>query len=241
MKPIIKATLLSGFTAPLWAAAILVVSLLFNWNALVLIKPVVFYYILSAYIDLNNMDPEAKMLLEAFFSYLPFLVFGMLGGFLISLFWNCVPKYITKDNIIISSLKHRTRSFGAYCLFIGESIFGIVALLSLPLYILSFIFPREELWTQGPPIQETVIKLALLVLVTTLSARFVWRCEVYIAKERQSAAQILPVEQQQHPLAVRVTAVFGISLVSALAIYMLVSVIVLTLPSLALIDDILQL
>jgi len=230
MKSIIKATLLSGFTVPLWAAAFVAVILLFNWNALELLLMPFYYffqYFLDYFIDYSGMSAETKMFLTFHivfvYSYVPFLVFGMLGGFLFSLYWKCIPEHRRKDDKIISSLKHRTQSLGDYSLFIGESFLGIVALLSLPLCILSLIFPPEVEWIPGSPIQVTLIKLALAVLVTALCARLVWRCEVHIAEERQSAAQSLPAEKQRRPIAVKLTVAFGNLLVIVLTFQIIVS------------------
>jgi hypothetical protein len=226
MKPIIKATLLSGFTAPLWAGAILVVILLFNWDILRLPIENFFEY----YVDFGDAEgPSAfvamVLIFDVFllFSYVPFLVFGMFIGFILSIYFKFIPEHRRKDYKIISSLKYRARSFRDYCLFIGESFLGIVALLSLPLCILSLIIPPEVEWIPGPPIQVTLIKLALAVLVTALSARIIWRCEVHITEEIQSAAQSLPAEKQRHPIAVKLTVAFGNLLVSVLTIQIIVS------------------
>lgn len=229
MKPIIKAPLLSGCTAPLWAGAFVTVILLFNWDILRL--PIVCFFEYFLYF-VDTGDAEGPKVFAAMififlflllFSYLPFFVFGMFVGFILSIYFKFIPEHRRKDYKIISSLKYRTRSFRDYCLFIGESFLGIVALLSLPLCILSLIFQPEAEWIPGSPIQVSLIKLALAVLVTALSARLVWRCEVHIAGERQSAAQSLPAEKQRHPIAVKLTVAFGNLLLSVLTFQIIVS------------------
>ncbi len=226
MKPVIKTTLLSGFTAPLWVGPFLAVSMLLNQDILRL--PIEYFF--DYFIDFGDNPGKIAFVEMVFifyllllFLYVPFLVFGMLGGFLFSLYWKFIPEHRRKDYKIISSLKYRARSFRDYCLFIGESFLGIVALLSLPLCILSLIFPPEAEWIPGSPIQVTLIKLVLAVLLTALSARLVWRCEVHIAEERRSAAQAPTTEKQQHPIAVRLTTAFGNLLVFVLTLQIIVS------------------
>ena len=214
MKHIIKATLLSGLTTVLWFYVFLVVGTFLIPQILGLLS----YSI--EYIIPIGLSAEGKMffVIAVFvLGFIPIFIFGMLFGFIVSLFYYLNPKKITRDNNLISSLKHRTRSFGAYCLFIGEGLFGIVALLGLSHCILTFIFPPEVKWMCTP------LMLAWAVLVTALSVWIIWRCEVYIAEERQSAAQTL---HSKHKWYQRVVTAFGVLPMLPLAINIYVALFV---------------
>ena len=223
MKDIFKTIGISGFTGTVWFGVFVLVSLVFSRYAL---APVLFPIgrILDVFIDIYNLDFGIVCLLMLFYPYVPGLFLGLMAGILFFIFWSYVPEHKRKECKWASSLKYRTRSFLSYCLFLGESVFGIVALLSLPFYILNLIFPREE-WMSGTPIQVALIKLVVAIGVTVLSALIVWKCEVYIAKEKQSAAPSLPAAQQQYPPSVLFAMLLGGILVTVLGIYMIVGII----------------
>lgn len=223
MKSILKIVAVSGFTGTVWFGVFVLVSLVFSRYVLALVLfPI--GRVLDVFIDIYNLDFGTVSFLMMFYPYVPGLLLGLMVGTLFSIFWSHVPEHERKGFIRVSSLKYRTRSFSSYCLFLGESVFGIVALLSLPFYILNLIFSLEE-WMSGTPIQVALIKLVVAIGVTVFSALIVLRCESFIAKEKQSAAPSLPAVQQQYPLSVQVAMLLGGILVAVLGIYMIVGII----------------
>jgi len=68
---------------------------------------------------------------------------------------------------------------------------------------------------------DDFIKLIAAVFLAIASVLIIWKCEAYIAKEKQSAAQALPAEQQQMPTTVVLVMPIGILLLAATALYML--------------------
>ena len=134
MKFIIKTTLLGGFTGAIWFRILSLISLLFNEKA---------YWISISPIRLltDFIPPDAGMVILLLHRYGPGLFFGLIGGFLYSLFWNSVPEHKRKENKMLSSLKYRTRSFFQYCLLLGESTLGVIALFTPLLCILNLFLP----------------------------------------------------------------------------------------------------
>jgi hypothetical protein len=186
-----------------------------------------------------NLRPDGALLMLILFPYVPGLVFGMLAGFFYSLFWSFVPEHKRKESVLFSSLKHRTRSFLSYCLFLGESTLCVVALESLFLCAMCIVFSPEKsvkilnaigypeyfseniLKTLVSNNSDDFIKLIAAVFLAIASVLIIWKCEAYIAKEKQSAAQALPAEQQQMPTTVVLVMPIGILLLAATALYML--------------------
>lgn len=228
--------LLGGFTGAVLHGVFILIALLFHKIAFwVSIFPM--YPLSISICESYNLRPDGALLMLILFPYVPGLVFGMLAGFFYSLFWSFVPEHKRKESVLLSSLKHRTCSFLSYCLFLGESTLCVVALGSL--FTTGVIFSPEKsveiLNAIGYPehfserILETLvsnnsddfIKLIAAVFLAIASVLIIWKCEAYIAKEKQSAAQALPAEQQQMPTTVVLVMPFGILLLAAMALYML--------------------
>lgn len=221
MKFIIKTTLLGGFTGAVWYGVFVLIALLFSEIAFEMsmsltLSPIIF--IVESY-RLNSDDALGMNIL---FQYVPGLVFGMAAGFVISLYWSSVPEHKRKENKMLSFLKYRNRSFLYYCIFLGESTLFLVALLTPLLCILDFVFHLES--PNGKDILIPDQSTALLVgfFMTIFSVLIIWGCENHIAKEKQSAAQVLPAGQQEEPALVVPVMLVGILLLAAMGIYMLI-------------------
>jgi len=238
MKFIIKTTLLGGFTGAVLHGVFILIALLFHEIAFwVSIFPM--YPLSISIYESYNLRPDGALLMLILFPYVPGLVFGMLAGFFYSLFWSFVPEHKRKESVLFSSLKHRTRSFLSYCLFLGESTLCVVALESLFLCAMCIVFSPEKsvkilnaigypeyfteniLKTLVSNNSDDFIKLIAAVFLAIASVLIIWKCEAYIAKEKQSAAQALPAEQQQMPTTVVLVMPIGILLLAATALYML--------------------
>lgn len=238
MKFIIKTTLLGGFTGAVLHGVFILIALLFHEIAFwVSIFPM--YPLSISIYESYNLRPDGALLMLILFPYVPGLVFGMLTGFFYSLFWSFVPEHKRKESVLFSSLKHRTRSFLSYCLFLGESTLCVVALESLFLCAMCIVFSPEKsvkilnaigypeyfseniLKTLVSNNSDDFIKLIAAVFLAIASVLIIWKCEAYIAKEKQSAAQALPAEQQQMPTTVVLVMPIGILLLAATALYML--------------------
>ncbi len=239
MKFIIKTTLLGGFTGAVWYGVFILICLLFHKIAFeISLWP--FGTLTFLISERYNLKTDTVWYILLFFPYLPGLVLGMMAGFVISLYGSFVPEHVRKKSAWISSLKYRTRSFLSYCLFLGESTLCIAGLGSLFLCIMGVVFSPEQsvrilcaidhlisetfLRTLTTNNSDNFIKLIAAILLASFSALTVWRCEVYIAKEKQNTAQNLPGEQSPKTTTVIIVSfviVLGILLVSAMTLFML--------------------
>ena len=239
MKFIIKTTLLGGFTGAVLHGVFILIALLFHEIAFwVSIFPMY-----SLVCESYNSGQEGAMFVLVWIPYVPGLVFGMLTGFFYSLFWSFVPEHKRKESVLFSSLKHRTRSFLSYCLFLGESTLCVVALESLFLCAMCIVFSPEKsvkilnaigypeyfseniLKTLVSNNSDDFIKLIAAVFLAIASVLIIWKCEAYIAKEKQSATPSLPAAQQQYPPSVQFAMLLGGILVTVLGVYMIVGII----------------
>ena len=242
MKFIIKTTLLGGFTGAVWFMVFAFVCFIFNVYALF---PVAgpFYWILTLLINIFYLDYDTTPMIALFLPFFPGLIYGLIAGFLFSLFWNRVPEHKRKEYKFLSSLKYRTHSFLSYFLFLGEGSLCIVTL-SLPLFILHLIIYlilthifHTELWMHLT-IEISLIMLIMSALLTALTAPLVRKCEAYNRKLFPSEADepLYPSileEEQQIPLSVGVTmflgGILGVIEAAALTLYMLVMMVFLLL------------
>lgn len=231
----VKTMIVGGFTGAVLHGVFILIALLFHQIAFWVSVFPMYSLVCESY---NSGQYDALFVL-VWIPYVPGLVFGMLAGFFYSLFWSFVPEHKRKESVLFSSLKHRTRSFLSYCLFLGESTLCVVALESLFLCTMGVIFSPEKsvkiLSAIGYPeyfpenILKTLvsnnsydfIKLIAAVFLAIASVLIIWKCEAHIVKEKQSAAPSLPAAQQQYPLSVQVAMLLGGILVAAMALYML--------------------
>ena len=243
MKFIIKTTLLGGFTGAVWFMVFAFVVLAFNVYALI---PVAgpFYWILTVFIDAFYLDYDTITFMTiVFLPYFPGLIYGLIAGFLFSLFWSRTPEHKRKEYKFLSSLKYRTRPFLSYFLFLGEGSLCIVAL-SLPLFILHLIIYliftlvfHIELFFSFTIITSLMMLLAS-ALLTAPAAPLIRKCEAYAAVERKKlllaeADESLDIsiseEEQQIPPSVGLTMFLGGLEAVALALYMLALMVLLLL------------
>jgi hypothetical protein len=231
----VKTMLLGGFTGAVLYGVFILIALLFHEIAFWVSVFPMYSLVCESY----NSGRDVAMFVLVWIPYVPGLVFGMLAGFFYSLFWDFVPEHKRKESVLFSSLKHRTRSFLSYCLFLGESTLCVVALESLFLCAMGIVFSPEKsvkilnaigypeyfseniLKTLVSNNSDDFIKLIAAVFLAIASVLIIWKCEAYIAKEKQSAAQALPAEQQQKSTIVVLVMSFGILLLAAMALYML--------------------
>ena len=121
------------------------------------------------------------------YPFVPFFILGGIIGAIFAVVWNPVPEHKGKEkleNKLISSLRSRVRSFRFYCIFLGESSFCIVALGSLFLSAVNFIFPSQS-WDMGMTFSNPFIKLGVAVLAALFSALIVWKNEVYLSQKKR--------------------------------------------------------
>ncbi|MCK9315804.1 MAG: hypothetical protein M0Q48_06640 [Verrucomicrobia bacterium] len=231
MKFIIKTTLLSGFTGAVWFMVFAFVGLAFNVYAPSLVA-FPFYWILTVFIDTFYLDYDTITAMAIVsLPYFPGLIYGLIAGFLFSLFWSRTPEHKRKEYKFLSSLKHRIHPFLSYCLFLGEGSLCIVTL-SLPLFILHLIL--THIFHIGLFFFTVITSLIMLIMSALLSAVSAWlvrKCEVYSAVEHKRLSlsegkepenSPLLEEEQQIPLSVGVTMFLGGLEAVALALYMLV-------------------
>lgn len=236
MKFIIKTTLLGGFTGAVWFLVFAFVCFVFNVYALFPVA-IPFCWILMVFIDTFYLDYDTITAMAIVsLPYFPGLIYGLIAGFLFSLFWSRTPEHKRKEYKFLSSLKHRIHSFLSYCLFLGEGSLCIVAL-SLPLFILhlilylilTHIFHIELFFSF-----TVITSLIMLIMSALLSAVSAWlgrKCEVYSAVEHKRLSlsegkepenSPLLEEEQQIPPSVGLTMFLGGLEAVALALYMLV-------------------
>ncbi len=186
MKFIIKTTLLGGFTGAVWFMVFAFVGIIFNGYVLFAVF-FPFYWILNFFVDTYYLDFDTiHFLIMVFIPCYPGLIYGLIAGFLFSLFWSRTPEHKRKEYKFLSSLKYRTHPFLSYFLFLGEGSLGIVAL-SLPLFILHliiyYVFHVEPLFPLT--FVTSLIILVTGILLSAVSAKLVRKCEVYNAIEHK--------------------------------------------------------
>jgi hypothetical protein len=205
-----------------------------------------FYWTLNFFVDAYYLDFDTiHFLIMVFIPCYPGLIYGLIAGFLFSLFWSRTPEHKRKEYKFLSSLKYRTHSFLSYFLFLGEGSLFIVAL-SLPLFILHLIIYlilthifHKELFFSFTVITSLMMLLAS-ALLSAVSAWLVRKCEVYNAVEHKRLSlsegkepenSSLLEEEQQIPPSVGLTMFLGGMEAIPLAFHMLVAIALLLLFS----------
>ncbi|MCK9316002.1 MAG: hypothetical protein M0Q48_07660 [Verrucomicrobia bacterium] len=233
-KSILKIATISGISVAIWSGVFALISsyfnILFGWY--LVIYPLLVYGL--------SLESYTGIFFILLYPYVPGLLVGLIGGIIA---WGLFSENRREENKLISSLKYRTRSIYSFSLFLGESTLCIVALGSLFLSTMGVFFSPEKsadiLYAIGYPeiFSETylkslssgdstsLIKLIVAIFVTFFSVLLIWRIEVYISKEKRSAAPPLPAAQQQYPLSVQFVMFLGVILLSVLGIYMVVGII----------------
>jgi hypothetical protein len=173
--------------------------------------------------DTISSNPDQFVWLGPIFLVFPGLIWGMIGGVFFVFFLNYVLKSGKKEHPLISSLKYRTRSFLSYCIFLGESSLAVFTIGGVFLPIISLVFSSEKVMAGNTELTvlDYLIRFAIVILVTILSVLIIWKCEVYIAKDKQSAAPSGPAGQQQYPASVLLAMLLGGILLTVLTLCLL--------------------
>lgn len=241
IKFIIKTTLLGGITGAILFRTLILIGLLLSEKAfLILTTPI--WLLIDFMVERQLLNPDAGMIIFLLYRHGPGLIFGLIGGFLLSLFWNRV-EHKRKENKMLSSLKYRTSSFFQYCLLLGESTLCVVVLFTPLLCILNLFFPLEAPLEAPYKAHVLITNKSTTLLVgffmTIFSALIIWRCEVYIAEEKKFVASALLPEQEPNlirgPFCAEITRLLGGILFIVLTTYLLFMVIVCILQILLLI------
>ncbi len=170
--------------------------------------------------NIISSNPDHFVWLSPIFLVFPGLFLGMIGGIFFVFFLSQVSKPGKKEHPLISSLKYRTHTFLSYCIFLGESTLAVFTIGGVFLFIISFIFPSEKVMSGNMELTvlDYLIRYATAILVTILSVLIIWKCEAYIAKEKQSATLPSPAAQRQYPTSVMLAMLLGGILLAVLAL-----------------------
>lgn len=185
MMRLFKIALMSSMTAMVWVLTFTLISLYFNqWGHYLVVLPSA---LIAKALGFLYLDYDFIVHFMVIYPYVPVFILGGIIGAIFSVVWNPIPEHKGKEkleNKLISSLRSRVRSFRFYCIFLGESSFCIVALGSLFLSAVNFIFPSQS-WDMGMTFSNPFIKLGVAVLAALFSALIVWKNEVYLSQKKR--------------------------------------------------------